>query len=60
MLVPGFGAPGAAPQQRPHASQGLERRTAVSELVVMFAALDPADVQRKIGELRIVEGWAGR
>ena len=23
----------------------------------MFATLDPAEVERKIGELRIVEGW---
>ena len=23
----------------------------------MFAALDPAEVERKIGELRIIEGW---
>ncbi len=25
----------------------------------MFAALDPAEVERKIGELRIIEGWLG-
>ena len=23
----------------------------------MFAALDPAEVDRKIGELRVIEGW---
>lgn len=23
----------------------------------MFAALDPAEVERKIGELRVIEGW---
>jgi hypothetical protein len=23
----------------------------------MFAALDPAEIERKIGELRIIEGW---
>ena len=23
----------------------------------MFAALDPVEVERKIGELRIIEGW---
>jgi hypothetical protein len=24
---------------------------------MMFAALDPAEVERKIGELRVVENW---
>ena len=24
---------------------------------MMFAALDPAEVERKIGELRIIENW---
>ena len=23
----------------------------------MFAALDPAEIERKIGELRVIEGW---
>ena len=25
--------------------------------LAMFATLDPADVERKIGELRVIEGW---
>jgi hypothetical protein len=23
----------------------------------MFAALDPAEIERKIGELKVIEGW---
>jgi hypothetical protein len=48
--IPGFGAPpesnatgaGAMPFPNPAA---------------MFAALDPAEVERKINELRVIEGW---
>lgn len=47
--IPGFGAsdpthsaPGGMPFPNP---------------VAMFAALDPAEVARKIDELRVIEGW---
>jgi len=43
--LPGFGMPGAAgalPFPNPAA---------------MFATLDPTEVERKIGELKIIEGW---
>jgi hypothetical protein len=47
--IPGFGvadptaaAPGGMPFPNPAA---------------MFAALDPAEVERKINELRVIEGW---
>jgi len=47
--IPGFGAPdptsaGPGGMPFPHAA-------------AMFAALDPAEVERKINELRVIEGW---
>jgi hypothetical protein len=52
VAVPGFGvpagvetAPGAAPMM-PFANPAM-----------MLAALDPAEVERKIAELRVIEGW---
>ena len=42
--MPGFGLPGAAGLPFPNPA-------------MMFAALDPAEVERKIGELRVVENW---
>jgi len=50
--IPGFGTPGAeatAPGGAPMMPFGNP--------AAMFAALDPAEVERKIGELRIIEGW---
>jgi hypothetical protein len=44
--LPGASTPGAAPPAMPFANPAL-----------MFAALDPAEVQRKIDELRIIENW---
>ncbi len=46
--IPGFGLPGAAPA---HAESPFPNPA------MMFAALDPAEIDRKIGELRIVENW---
>jgi hypothetical protein len=48
--MPGFGLPGAAPG-------GGTPAMAFPNPAMMFAALDPAEVQRKIDELRIVENW---
>jgi hypothetical protein len=53
--VPGFGIPGAsagAPGLGP-ATGGMP----FPNPAAMFATLDPAELERKIGELRIVEGW---
>lgn len=47
LAMPGFGA--AAPQQPP----GMP----FANPAAMFAALDPAEIDRKIGELRIIENW---
>jgi hypothetical protein len=40
--LPGTGAPGAVPFPNPAA---------------MFATLDPAELERKIGEMKVVEAW---
>ena len=48
--MPGFGLPGAAPA-------GAAPTMPFPNPAMMFAALDPAEVQRKIDELRIVENW---
>ena len=57
--VPGFGVPGA-----PTAMPGFGPAFAAPaggmpfpNPAAMFATLDPAEVDRKIAELRIVEGW---
>lgn len=47
--VPGFGLPGTTPSP-PEAA-------AFPNPAMMFAALDPNEVDRKITELRIVENW---
>jgi hypothetical protein len=46
--IPGFGLPGTTPT--PEAA-------AFPNPAMMFAALDPNEIDRKIGELRIVENW---
>jgi len=61
--MPGFGLPGAAglpgtggaapAAQAPGVPAGLP----FPNPAMMFAALDPAEVERKIGELRVVENW---
>jgi hypothetical protein len=51
--VPGFPLPGSAPQMPGAASGAMP----FPNPAAMFAALDPVEVERKIGELRIVEGW---
>jgi hypothetical protein len=57
--VPGFGLPGAAagvPGMVPPvagASSGLP----FPNPAMMFATLDPAEVGRKIIELKVIEGW---
>jgi len=47
--IPGFGLPGVAPAQA--------ESPPFPNPAMMFAALDPAEIDRKITELRIVENW---
>jgi hypothetical protein len=48
--LPGFGVPGATAQAGPES-------VPFPNPAMMFAALDPNEIDRKIGELRIVENW---
>ena len=57
--MPGFGMPGmpaGAPAGVPGASAGMPGMPFPNP-AMMFAALDPAEVERKIGELRVIENW---
>ncbi|NDP43311.1 MAG: hypothetical protein GZ089_11450 [Aromatoleum sp.] len=56
--MPGFGVPGAAPQGTPAAvfanpMGGMP----FPNPAAMFVTLDPAEIQRKIDELKVVDGW---
>jgi len=53
--MPGFGLPGAT--AAPVAASPTPAPTAFPNPAMMFAALDPAEVERKIGELRVIENW---
>jgi hypothetical protein len=51
MPIPGFtppAAPGAAPASMPFPNPAA-----------MFATLDPAEIEKKIGELKVIENWLG-
>jgi hypothetical protein len=52
MPMPAFAMPGMAPGAVPGAGSMPFPNPAA-----MFATLDPAEVERKIGELRVIEGW---
>ena len=57
--MPGFGMPGmpqAAPAGTPGGTAGMPGMPFPNP-AMMFAALDPAEVERKIGELRVIENW---
>ncbi|HEY7378007.1 MAG TPA: PhaM family polyhydroxyalkanoate granule multifunctional regulatory protein [Steroidobacteraceae bacterium] len=56
VAIPGFGAPGVPPPQS-GAAPAAAPMMPFANPAMMFAALDPAEVERKIGELRIIEGW---
>jgi len=59
MPIPGFGLPGAAgaaPGAGP-AFAGPATGMPFPNPAAMFATLDPAELERKIGELRVVENW---
>lgn len=50
--MPGFGLPGAGgPGAGPAAG------TAFPNPATMFATLDPVEIERKIGELKVIENW---
>ncbi len=54
--MPGFALPGtggAAPAPFAAGPGGLP----FPNPAAMFATLDPAEIERKIGELRVIEGW---
>ena len=57
--MPGFGMPGmpqAAPTGAPGGAAGMPGMPFPNP-AMMFAALDPSEVERKIGELRVIENW---
>jgi hypothetical protein len=59
MAVPGFPMPGAAASaaSSPTGTPPAPGVPPFPHPAAMFAALDPAEVERKIGELRVIEGW---
>ena len=57
--VPGFGVPGVSagtPSTGP-AFAGMGGGLPFPKPAAMFATLDPAEIERKINELKVVEGW---
>jgi hypothetical protein len=48
--IPGFGLPGTAMGGQPGAMP-------FPNPAAMFATLDPAELERKIGEMKVIEGW---
>jgi hypothetical protein len=54
VAIPGFGAPGSAPEAAASAPAPM---MPFANPAMMFAALDPVEVERKIGELRVIENW---
>jgi hypothetical protein len=63
MPVPGFGVPPAAPGSASaggSATPGAQSSTAplpYPNPAAIFMTLDPADIERRIGELRVIENW---
>jgi hypothetical protein len=53
VTMPGFGAPGAATSP----SGGEAAPLQYPNPAAMFMTLDPGEVERKIGELKVIEGW---
>jgi len=54
--MPGFTLPGTGAAAPPAAAPGAGALPFPNP-AAMFATLDPAELERKIGELRVVEGW---
>ena len=68
MPMPGSASGGVAPTETPAAQTSASQNSpsmpgampgmlAFPNPAAMFAALDPVQVERKIAELRIIEGW---
>jgi hypothetical protein len=57
--IPGFGMPQAAgaPEGAAATPGAFPGGMPFPNPAMMFAALDPAEVERKIGELRVIQGW---
>ena len=55
VAIPGFGVPGASADAG--AAPPAAPMMPFPNPAMMFAALDPVEVERKIGELRIIENW---
>ncbi len=53
--LPGFPLPGTAPGAA--ATMPQAPGMAFPTPAAMFATLDPAEIERKIGELRVIENW---
>ena len=51
--MPGFAVPGTAGADSAPAMGGFP----FPNPAAMFATLDPAEIERKIGELKVIEGW---
>ena len=51
----GFAIPGAAPPPAPGFPPAAP--SPFPNPLAMFATLDPAEVEKKIGELRVIESW---
>jgi len=52
VAIPGLATPSTVP-----GGAGTAPMAPFPHPAAMFPALDPAEVERKIGELRIIEGW---
>jgi hypothetical protein len=61
MPLPGFPMPGADAPPGTGPDSGLTASLAGGMAfptpAAMFAALDPVEIERKIGELRVIENW---
>jgi hypothetical protein len=55
--VPGFGMPGAPQPGAPDGAAAMPGAMPFFNPAAIFAAMDPEQVQRKIDELRVIEGW---
>jgi len=55
--IPGFGVPGMPAMGGPGPAFGAATGLPFPNPAAMFATLDPAELDRKIGELRVVENW---
>lgn len=54
--MPGFALPGTTPAA-PGAGLPPTIGMGFPNPAMMFATLDPAEIERKIGELKVIEGW---